>query len=450
MIEALDPVLLARIQFATTIGFHFIFPPITIGLAWLLVIIEGLGWLRRDAVYERLGRFLAPLLGITFAVGLATGITMEFQFGTNWAGYSRFVGDIFGAPLAAEAILSFFLESTFIAVYLFARDKVPKAVHWFSSLMVAVGATMSAFWILVANSWQQTPAGFVINSELGRAELDNFWQAVNNPSMFIRFYHVIDACIIIGAFFLCAIFAYILIKDRNNEAARRGIRLALIVALIASALEAGPFGDMHARQVATNQPAKLATFEGLIEGTTHAPFVLFGIPRDGEIVGAIRIPNLLSRLVGGTPETYVPGRADFPADELPPLELPFVSFHLMVALGLVFIGVTALGVYLLIRKKLWDARWFLKMLIIVSPLPIVASQLGWIAAEVGRQPWIVYGVFRTTQGVSPLVSPHQVLFSLILLNSLYLMLGIIYFYLIARETKRGPRVLSADNNGAGA
>lgn len=438
----MDPVLLSRIHFATTVCFHFIFPPITIGLAWLLAIVETLGWLRRDAVYEHVGRFFAKFLGITFAVGVATGLTMEFQFGTNWADYSRFVGDIFGAPLAAEAIFSFFLESTFIGLYLFGRDKVPRTVHWFSAMMVALGATLSAFWILVANSWQQTPAGFVVNAETGRAELTHFWEAVNNPSMTMRFFHVMDACLIAGAFFMAGVLAYTLLKDRTNPVARRGLRLALIFGLIVSVLEVFPFGDSHARQVAQQQPEKIATFEGVVKGGTHVPMILIGIPANDRVLASVRVPNLLSILVGGTPDTYVPGREDFPSEDRPPFFLPFVGFHAMVALGMLFIFTTGLGVYLLIRGKLWNTTWYFVALILASPLPVLACQLGWIAAEVGRQPWIVYHVFRTVQGVSPRISSIQIVFSMILFDLIYLLLGTIYVYLIVRETRRGPEALT--------
>ncbi|UCC45200.1 MAG: cytochrome ubiquinol oxidase subunit I, partial [Candidatus Zixiibacteriota bacterium] len=275
---SLDPVLLARLQFAMTIGFHFIFPSVSIGLAWLLVIIEGLGWKRGDHTYVRMGKFFGKLFALTFAVGVATGIVMEFQFGTNWAEYSKFVGDIFGAPLAAEGIFAFFLESAFLGLYLFGRNRVSKGVHWFSILMVAVGATISAFWILVANSWQQTPAGYIIQN--GRAELLSFSDAVFNPSMWIRFFHTVDAALITGAFVMAGVASYLLLKNRENLVARKALRLSLIFGLVVSVLELVPFGHHHAIQVAQTQPEKLAAFEGLIDGQTNAPMVLFGIPSD--------------------------------------------------------------------------------------------------------------------------------------------------------------------------
>ena len=434
----LDPVLLARLQFAMTIGFHFIFPPISIGLAWLLVIVEGLGWRRGDNTYVRMGKFFGKLLALTFAVGVATGIVMEFQFGTNWAEYSKFVGDVFGAPLAAEGIFAFFLESAFLGLYLFGRNRVSKGVHWFSILMVAVGSTISAFWILVANSWQQTPAGYVIQN--GRAELTSFSEAVFNPSTMIRFYHTVDATLIAGAFVMAGVAAYMLLKNRENLVARKAMKLSLIFGLVVSLLEIFPFGHEHAIQVAQTQPEKFATFEGLIEGQTNAPMVIFGIPSDNppELSAAIEVPGVLSWLAHGDTETYVKGLNDFPPDETPPFFLTFVSFHSMVGLGSYFIGVMLLGVFLLYRKKLWDQRLFLKLLLYSIPLPIIAIELGWIVAEVGRQPWVVYRVMKTVDAVSITVSAGEILFSIILFGLIYLFLGALYLFLFVREVKHGP------------
>ncbi len=436
----LDPVLLARLQFAMTIGFHFIFPPLSIGLAWLLVIIEGLGWKRGDEVYIRMGRFFGRLLALTFVVGVATGIVMEFQFGTNWAEYSKFVGDIFGAPLAAEGVFAFFLESAFLGVYVFGREHLSRGIHWFSILMVAVGATISAFWILVANSWQQTPAGYVIQN--GRAELTSFVEAVFNPSMLIRFFHTVDAALITGAFAVAGVAAYRLLKNGESQVARKALRLALVFGLIASLLELFPFGHIHAVQVAQTQPEKLAAFEGLIDGQTQAPMVLFGIPSDDppELNAAIGVPGVLSWLAHGNTEAYVQGLSDFPPDETPPFFLTFVSFHSMVGLGMYFIGAMLLGVFLLYRRRLWGQRWYLRLLVWSIPLPIVACQLGWIAAEVGRQPWVVYRVLKTVEAASITVTAGEILFSIILFGLVYLFLGVLYVFLFVREVRRGPEV----------
>lgn len=434
----LDPVLLSRIQFAMTVGFHFIFPPLSIGLAYFLVLVEWWAWRRNDPVYERMGRFFAKFLALTFAMGVATGITMEFQFGTNWAQYARFVGDIFGAPLAAEAVLSFFLESTFLGLYLFGRGRVSKGAHWFSILMVAVGATLSAFWILVANSWQQTPAGYVFNSETGRAELTSFAAAVFNRSMPIRFLHTMDAAVICGAFLVAGISAYLLLKDKTNEVARRALRIAVVAGFIASVLELFPFGHEHARQIAHQQPAKLAAFEGLFETGPNAPLTLIGIPTETGLIGAVRAPSLLSLLVGMRPDYVVKGLNDFPPDERPPVFLPFMGFHAMVGLGSLFIALTAYGLFQLWRGRLWEDKLYLWGLIMAIPLPVIACQAGWIVAEVGRQPWIVYGLLKTADAVSPRLTGGEVLFSIILFGAVYALLFALYLYLCVTTARRGP------------
>lgn len=439
----LDPLFLSRLQFALTIGFHFLFPPISIGLAWLIVIVEWLGWRRNDEIYVRAGRFFGKILGLTFAVGVATGIVMEFQFGTNWAEYSKFVGDIFGSPLAAEGIFAFFLESAFLGLYLFGRDKVSKGVHWFSALMVGVGATISAFWIIVANSWQQTPAGYVLQH--GRAELVDFWAAVFNPSTPDRFFHTIVASLIAGAFFMAGISAYLVLKNKGADVARRTLKISLIFGLVFSVVELFPSGHHHAIQVARTQPEKFAVIEGLVHGQTAAPAVVFGIPSEEppKLNYAIEVPGLLSLMASGDVDARVEGIEDLRAagHPTPPFVLTFISFHTMVGLGMFFIGMTTLGVFLLYRKKLYDTRWYLKLLLWSIPLPLLACQLGWIVAEVGRQPWVVYRILKTADAYSANVAGGEILFSIIMFGLIYLVLGALYIFILARKVKHGPQML---------
>lgn len=434
----MDPVLLSRIQFGLTVGFHFLFPPITIGLAWLLVIVETLGLVKKEEVYVRMGKFFGKLLAITFAVGVATGVVMEFQFGTNWAEYSKFVGDIFGAPLAAEGVFAFFLESGFMGLYLFGRNKVSRGVHWFSALMVAVGSTLSAWWILVANSWQQTPAGYVVQN--GRAELTSFWDAVFNPSTLPRFFHTVDAALITGAFFMAGVSAYLLLKGKEVEVAKKALRLAIVFGLIVSVVELFPIGHEHTKQVARTQPEKFAAIEGLYHTQECAPLVLFAIPaaKPTPLRPLIEMPGMLSWLAFGDVNVVVTGIDAFPPDEIPPLFITFVSYHTMVAMGLYLIIVMLWGVILLYRNKLWDNKWFLKVLLWSIPIPLAAIQLGWISAEVGRQPWIVYGLLKTKDAVSLTVSGGEILFSIILFSLIYIFLGALYIYLLVREVKHGP------------
>lgn len=436
----MDALLLARLQFAITIGFHFIFPPISIGLAWMLAIVELLGWRKKDADYVRAGKLFSKLLAVTFATGVATGIVMEFQFGTNWERYSKYVGDIFGAPLAAEGVFAFFLESTFLGLYLFGRGRVSKALHWFSSFMVAVGATFSAFWIIVANSWQQTPAGFAIIN--GRAELTSFYDAVFNPSTIPRYVHVMIASLIAGAFVMAGVSAYHVLKNPGEAFARKALRVAVIVGAIASLLELMPSGHWHAQQVAATQPEKFAAIEGLYDTQTQAPLALFGFPTNHPptLKAPIEIPGLLSWMAFGDVNAPVKGLTDFPVEDRPPLWITFVSFHNMVILGMWFIGLMCLSVLLLYKDRLWNQRLVLKALVYSIPLPVIACQLGWVAAEVGRQPWVVYKLMRTADAHSISVTAPEILASLILFTVIYSMLFALWLFLMVKKAKQVPEL----------
>ena len=438
----MDPVLLARLQFAVTIGFHFLFPPLSIGLAWLLVMAEWKGWRGRDAGWERVGRFFGKVLALTFAVGVATGIVMEFQFGTNWARYSRFVGDIFGAPLAAEAIFAFFLESGFLGLYLFGRGKVSKGVHWFSILMVAVGSTLSAFWILVANSWQQTPAGFVLRN--GRAELTDFWAAVFNPSTLVRFTHTMAAALLSGAFLWTAIAAWFLLRGRHSPEAGKALKAGLVFGAVFSVLLLFPTGHEHARQVAATQPAKFATMEGLARTQANAPLLLFAIPSEDpeKIAARVELPGGLNLLLGS--DGPVKGLDAFPKEERPPQVLTFAAFHTMVGLGSLFILLSFLGLFLMWKKRLERCPLYLRLLVWAAPLPLLTCQFGWVTAEVGRQPWIVYGLLKTGAASSVTVTAGEILFSLVLFSLIYLLLGALYLFLLFRKIRGG---MAADEPG---
>ncbi len=438
----MDPVLLARIQFAMTVGFHFLFPPLTIGLSWLLVIVETVGWKKKDEVYISMGKFFSKILGLIFAVGVATGIVMEFQFGTNWAEYSKFVGDIFGAPLAAEGVFAFFLESTFLGLYIFGRNRVSKSVHWFSALMVAIGSTISAFWIIVANSWQQTPAGYIIQN--GRAELTDFWAAVFNPSTLPRFFHTFDAALISGAFLMAGISAYLLYKNKEVNISKKALKLAVIFGLVVSLLEVFPFGHESGREVAHEQPAKFAAIQGLYTSQSGAPLAVFAFPTmpPPELKAKVEIPGLLSWLAFGNVNARIKGINDFPKDDIPPLFITFVSYHNMVALGMVFILLMAIATWKLYKNTLWESKKFLKLLVWAIPFPLIACQLGWISAEVGRQPWIVYNLLRTSDAASINVTAPEILFSIILFAIIYILLASILIYLLVRKIKEGPEPIT--------
>jgi len=435
----MDPVLLARIQFALTIGFHFLFPPLTIGLSWLIFWFMSRYKKTGEQIYADQVKFWIKLFAISFAIGVATGITMEFQFGTNWSKYSKFVGDIFGAPLAAEGIMAFFLESTFMGVLLFGWKRFSTWTLWFASLMVALGSTLSAFWIIVANSWMQTPAGFELVN--GRAELTDFAAAVFNPSTVERYTHTVTGALITGAFFMLGISAWYLLKGQHVDFAKRSLKLSLIFAFISSVAQLG-FGHAHAVQVAKTQPEKLAAFEGLFETQKRAPALLFGIPDEeaGKVHAAIEVPAALSIMIDMDPEYEVMGLNDVPKDERPPLALTFYPFHLMFYLGGWFILFTTIGMVLLLRNKLYENKLFMKGALFTLPLPFITNELGWIAAEVGRQPWVVYKVpeMRTALAVSITVSAEEILASIIMFVVLYTLLGVLWIRLLRKAIRKGP------------
>ncbi|MGC8837872.1 MAG: cytochrome ubiquinol oxidase subunit I [Anaerolineae bacterium] len=433
----LDPVLLARVQFGFTVGFHFLFPPLTFGLTLTILILETLYLRSGEPLYRQVSSFWIRLLGLTFVVGVATGITMEFAFGTNWSEYSRFVGDIFGAPLAAEGIFAFFLESSFLGILLFGRERVSKKAYWLAALLVFFASHLSGLWILIANSWQQTPAGYAIVD--GRARLTDFWAAVLNPSIGPRFLHTVAAGWITGAFFVAGISAWYLRKGQHLEFARLSLRTGLIVGAVTSLAQVA-LGHFHSVQVALTQPAKMAAFEGLFTTQRGAPLALFGIPDVARqtVHLYIGIPRLLSFLVHFDPNAEMRGLDAFPRADWPPVAVPFYAYHLMVLLGGYFILVMLAGLYLWRTGRLERTQWFPTVLLLSIPLPQVANQAGWVAAEVGRQPWAVYNLLRTADAVSVTVPAEQVLFTLVMFVLIYALLFAMYLSLLIREVRHGP------------
>ncbi len=435
----MDAVLLARAQFALTIMFHFLFPPITIGLAFLIALIETARWRTGQDLYRRMSDFWLKIFAVNFVVGVASGIVMEFQFGTNWASYSRFVGDIFGAPLAAEGVLAFFLESGFLGLLLFGRERISSFVRWLAATMVWLGATLSAFWIIVANSWMQTPAGFRVAN--GRAELTDFVAAVFNASTLPRYTHSIASAWVCGAFLMAAISAWYFLRDRRTDVARASLKLGLTVAVLASLLVFAT-GDRHAKQVARTQPAKFAAMEGLYSTENGAPLILFSLPprqhgrRDAP---ELMITNLTSFLAFGNFQAPVKGLEEFPRDEWPSVPVTFLSFHNMVIIGNLMLLIALIGIVQLWRGKLERSRGALRAIFWGGLiLPTLAIQLGWLAAEMGRQPWIVYGLMKTTNAVSKVVTAPEIVFSIALFAVIYLLLGATWIYLLRREVVHGP------------
>ena len=394
---------------------------------------------REDPTYDRMTHFWVRILALIFAVGVATGITMEFQFGTNWATYSRFVGDIFGAPLAAEGVFAFFLESTFMGVLILGRNRVSRRFYAFSALMVAVGSTLSAFWIIVANSWQQTPVAYQIVGEgaFRRAELTDFWAAVFNPSTLPRYLHTVSAAVLTSALFIAGVSAYYLLKGRHREFARRSLQIGLVAAAVFS-LVVPVVGHFHSVQVARTQPAKLAAFEGLFETEQGAALVLWGFPNVEErtLRFEISLPRMLSFLLDFDPNSEVPGLDQFPEEDWPPIGLTFYPYHLMVLLGGWFVFLSLGG--LLLGERRYANRPFLWALYGSALLPLLTMELGWLAAEFGRQPWVVYGLLRTEDAISTVVPAGQVLATIVLFALVYTLLLALLVYLLKREFERGP------------
>mgnify|MGYP000004365651 FL=1 len=429
----MDIVLLSRLQFAITAAFHFIFVPLTLGLSVLIAYMESKYVVTGDKDYLRMTKFWGVLFIINFALGVVTGITLEFQFGMNWAEYSRYVGDIFGSPLAIEATLAFFLESTFLGVWIFGWNRISPKLHALSIWLVALATNISALWILIANGWMQNPVGYVIRNN--RAEMVDFWAVVTNPYAILKFFHTVMSGWVVAGFFVLGVSAYHLLKKNETEFFKKSFKIGATFALISSILVVG-IGHFHAHEVAHTQPTKLAAMESLWETTKNAPMYLLLIPdpkNEKNSVEAIGIPGLLSFLAG---QKEVKGLKEFPRKDRPPVTLTFISFRLMVGLGFLFIILSFLA--LIKFRKIEQSTTLLKILLWSIPLPYIAGQLGWIVAEVGRQPWIVYGLLRTSDAVSKAVEPTQVMLSLIGFTLFYSILGIIAIYLISKYAKKGP------------
>jgi cytochrome d ubiquinol oxidase subunit I len=436
----MDVDLLSRVQFAFTIMVHYVFPPLSIGLGVLLVAMEATYLRTRDPMHEQMTKFWVRIFGLIFAIGVATGIVMEFQFGTNWSTYSRFVGDVFGSPLAAEGIFAFFLESGFLALLLFGWGRVKPAMHFFATVMVALGSHFSAVWIVIANSWQQTPAGHHIVGEgiHARAEIVDFWAVVFNPSSVDRLTHTIMGCWQAGAWLVLSVSAYYLLRGRHEEIAKKSMQLALVLALVSSLGQLAT-GHTSAEGVAANQPAKLAAFEGHYPESAPADLYLLGwVDEPNEKVIGIAIPGMLSMMVHGDPKSPVTGLRAFPPEDRPPVQIVFQTYHAMVGIGMVLIGLAAAGIALLRGGRLFRMRWLLWGFVGAVLLPQFANQLGWMSAEIGRQPWIVYGLLRRVDGLSRVVSAGQVLWSIIMFGLIYALLMAAFVFLLDKKIKHGP------------
>lgn len=437
----MDVEILARIQFAFTIAFHYIYPPLSIGLGLIMVIMEGLYLRTGKKVYETMTKFWTKIFALTFGIGVATGIVMEFEFGTNWATYSRYVGDVFGSALAAEGIFAFALESGFLGVLLFGWNRVSSVVHFIATVGVWLGSMFSAVWIVVANSWQQTPAGYHIVGEgmNARAEITDFWAMVFNPSSVDRLTHVWLGAFLAGSFLVLSVHAYYLLKNRHVELSKKAFKIALAVATVFS-LGQLMSGHRSADGVAHNQPAKLAALEGHFDSLAVADMYLMGwVDKEKQAVTGIKVPGGLTFLLHQDFSTPVVGLNAFPeADRPTALNAIFQFYHLMVAIGMFLIALTVYGSYLWWRGKLFEQKWLLRIFVLAVILPQIANQVGWFAAEMGRQPWVVYGHLRTSDALSKSVTANQVWFSLIMFTIIYTLLFLLFIYLLNKKIMTGP------------
>jgi len=431
----MDLVTLSRLQFATTTMFHFLFVPLTLGLSIIIAYMETRYVRTGDEIYLEMTKFWAKLFLINFAVGVVTGITLEFQFGTNWSRYSAYVGDVFGSLLAIEATATFFLESTFIGVWIFGWKKLSKKAHATVMWLVAIGSNLSAVWILIANAWMQSPVGFTIRN--GRAEMVDFLAVVTQRFAIYKIVHTISAALVLASFFIMGISAYHLLKNRHEAFFTKSFRTGLGFGLIFS-LAVFILGDMNGVLVAEKQPAKLAAMESLWETTERAPVYMFAWPDPENEKNAVEIgaiPGLLSFMVKHDINAVVPGLKDFPKDERPPVLVTSFAFKGMVGLGIIFILLTIIGWFK--RKKLLENPLYLKAMVLAIPLPYLAIQFGWLVAELGRQPWIVYGLVRTADAASP-IATSQVAVSLVAFILVYGILGTVGFYLMFQKAIKGP------------
>ncbi|PID04328.1 MULTISPECIES: cytochrome ubiquinol oxidase subunit I [unclassified Sporosarcina] len=443
----MEEVLLARIQFASTTLFHFIFVPLSIGLALIIAIMQTMYLVKKDEIYLKMTKFWSVFFLINFAIGVVTGIIQEFQFGMNWSAYSRFVGDIFGAPLAVEALLAFFLESTFIGIWIFGWNKLPKKLHLACIWLVSIGTVMSAFWILAANSFMQNPTGYVLQN--GRAEMNDVVALLTNEKLWVAFPHTIFGSFATGAFFVVGVSAWYLIKKRHVDFFKKSLAISLVIGML-SGLGIAFTGHSQAQYLMHAQPMKMAAAEALWEDSGDpAAWTLFAKidVENRETTKRIDIPYMLSYLTYSEFKGKVQGMNALEqqmidkhgeGEYLPPVKTTFWSFRIMVVTGGTLLGLGALGLLLMFRKKIVESVWFLRLLVVGIFLPFIGNSFGWIMSEMGRQPWVVNGLMKTVDGISPNVSAGQILFSLISFSTIYTILGIIMVILFVKFIQRGP------------
>ncbi len=429
-----------RLHFAFTITYHYIFPQLTMGLALLILILKTLALKTGDEHYNDCARFWIRLFGINFAMGVVTGIPMEFQFGTNWARFSRAAGGVIGQTLAMEGVYSFFLESTFLGLLVYGEKRLSKLAHWFAALAVFAGSWLSGYFIIVTDAWMQHPVGYKIG-QAGDIQLDSITALFFNPWLMWQYLHNMTGAVVTGAFTMCAVGAFYLLEGKHDRFAKTSLTLGVITGFIASMTMAFPTGDGQGKMVAQYQPATLAAMEGLFHSEKGAPLAILGQPDMDKLQldNPLLVPKLLSFLTYQRWSAEVRGLDEFPREQWPDnLPLLFYSFHIMIGLGTIFIAVTGLALLLLFRGALWTAKPILWALMLLLPFPFIANTAGWMTAEIGRQPWLIYGLMRTDKGFSANVSAGNGLFTLMGFMGMYGLLTILYLFMMQRELQQGP------------
>jgi cytochrome d ubiquinol oxidase subunit I len=442
----MDALILHRIHFGFTITYHYLFPQLTMGLALLIVALKTVALLKHNEAYNEAARFWAKIFAVNFLIGVVTGIPMEFQFGTNWAQFARTTGGVIGQPLAMEGVFSFFLESAFLGLFLFAEKRLSPWGHWASAFLVFFGSWMSGFFIIVTNAWMQHPVAYSILPN-GAFEVTSFWGLLTNPWALIQYSHNMSGAVITGSFVMAAVGAFYLLENKFSEHGRIFVRVGVIAGVISCVTQIFPTGDLHGRYMAKHQPAAVAAMEGLFHTQKGAPIVLMGQPDEEKqtIDNPLVVNDVLSFLIYGTTRAEVTGLDQIPRDQWPsPLPLLYFSYHIMAGLGTYFVALMAVAAFLLWRGKLFNTPWVLWFLMLSFPLPYVANTAGWMTAEIGRQPWVVYGLIRVTDGYSKNVSAGNGLFTLLGFMGIYTMLSVLFIVLVYRTISEGPRHANAE------
>ncbi len=435
-----NALLIHRLHFAFTVTFHYLFPQLTMGLALLIVVLKTLALRTKNDAYNQAARFWARIFGINFLMGVVTGIPMEFQFGTNWSQFSRVTGGVIGQPLVMEGVFSFFLESAFLGLFLYGEKRLGPKGHWWAAFLVFLGSWLSGFFIIVTDAWMQHPVAYERLAD-GGFQVTSFWGLLLNPWALLQYAHNMSGSVITGAFVMSAVGAYYLLEGKFAEQGRIFLRVGVVAGLIFSILQIFPTGDLHGKYMARNQPVTTAAMEGLFNTAAGAPIVLMGQPDEERqrIDNPLAVNKVLSLLIYGHTASEVQGLNAFPKDVWPTnIPLLYFSYHIMAGLGTIFVAVMVVAALLLWRKTLFASRWMLWILMLCLPFPYIANTAGWMTAEIGRQPWLVYNLMRTTEGYSKYVSAGNGLFTLLGFMGLYAVLAILFLFLVHREIDHGP------------